>query len=280
MTRVVCALSGGGAKTAAHLGALRALDEHGMTPQHYVATSMGAVVAAALAAGVTYDEALRRLTRVRRRDVAVPSLKAVLGYLSDSLFRPEPLRRFIASLVPARRFDDLEIPLTVTAADLERGDLVLFGDGGLDVPLHDALYAACALPIYYPAARVAGRLCADGGLRAVLPLDVAAGFEPDLIYAVSVGPSRSELPAEGRATLPPLVRRHGEVLRVMMAAQTEELLARWADRPHPELVVVQPPVQAETTFAVDRVAGYVEEGYRTAMRVLGERRVPQRGVGR
>ncbi len=280
MTRVVCALSGGGAKAAAHLGALRALDEHGLAPQHYVATSMGAVVAAALAAGVTYDEALRRLTRVRRRDVAVPSLKAVFGYLSDSLFRPEPLRRFIASLVPARRFEDLEIPLTVTAADLERGDLVLFGDGGIDVPLHDALYAACALPIYYPATRIAGRLCADGGLRAVLPLDIAAEFDPDLIYAVYVGPSRSELPAEGRATLPPLVRRHGEVLRVLMAAQTEELLRRWAGRAHPELIVVQPPVQAETTFAVERAAGFVEEGYRAGVRALAVRQVPERGVGR
>ncbi len=58
------------------------------------------------------------------------------GPFAKSLLRAEPLRRTIRSLVPASRFDELKIPLTVTAVDEERGDLVLFGEGGRsDVPL-------------------------------------------------------------------------------------------------------------------------------------------------
>ena len=52
-SRVVAVLSGGGAKSAAHVGALRALEEWGLTPGHYVGTSMGAVIAACYASGLT-----------------------------------------------------------------------------------------------------------------------------------------------------------------------------------------------------------------------------------
>lgn len=271
MTRVVCVLSGGGAKTAAHLGALRALYERGLRPSHYIASSMGAVVAAAAAAGVDYDVQLDRLLRLRRRDVAVLSPKALMGLYGRGLFRPEPLYRTIKELVPAERFQDLGVPLTVTVVDLDSGELVLLGTGGRDdVPLRDALLATCALPIYYPPVVIGGRRYVDGGLRAVLPIDIAARFQPDLIFAVDVGPGFDELPAERRAPLPPLVRLHGEVLRVMMAAQTKATLALWAGRTEPRVIVVRPAVQAETTFALDKAPMYVEEGYRTAVRALGE----------
>jgi NTE family protein len=275
VTRVVCALSGGGVKAAAHLGALRALREDGLTPVHYVGTSMGALVAAAVACGSRPEVALGTITGLRLRDVAAPAAGALLGVFAQSLFRPAPFRRAIARLVPARRFADLATPLTVTAVDLETGELVLFGAGGRDdVPLADALYASCALPLYYPPAVIDGRPYVDGGLRAVLPLDAAARFAPDLVFAVDVAPSWRETPPDRRARVPPLVRRSGQVQRVLMAACHEEMLARWAARPagaRPELVLVQPPVRAETTFRLDLAAMYETEGYRAARAVLGGR---------
>ncbi|HZI76160.1 MAG TPA: patatin-like phospholipase family protein, partial [Gemmatimonadales bacterium] len=60
-------LSGGGAKTAAHLGACRALREAGFDPVWYIATSMGAVVAAGLASGVGNDELLDQMAVLGRR---------------------------------------------------------------------------------------------------------------------------------------------------------------------------------------------------------------------
>lgn len=275
MTRVVCALSGGGAKAAAHLGAIRALTEGGLAPAHYVGTSMGGLVGAALAAGMTPGAVLAALQRGEARAVASPSPGLLLGVFAAGLFRPGPFRSLIRRLVPARRFADLAVPLTVTAVDLESGELVLFGAGGReDVPLEDALYATCALPLYFPPAHIGGRLYVDGGLRAVLPLDVAAAFAPDLIFAVDVGPSWREAPSDYRAKIPAMVRRSGQVQRVMMAAQTETQLERWRARPpgaRPRLVVVQPPVKAETTFRLDLVAEYDAAGYRTAKAALEDR---------
>lgn len=275
MTRVVCVMSGGGAKAAAQLGALRALGDHGLVPAHYVGTSMGGLVGAALAAGMSPGEVLRALMGLDVRAVAAPSPRVLFGIFADGLFRAGPFRALIRKLVPAERFADLAIPLTLTAVDLESGALALFGAGGRDdVSLEDALYATCALPLYFPPAHIDGRLYVDGGLRSVLPLDEAAAFDPDVLFAVDVGPAWRETRPDRPARVPAMVRRSGQVQRVMMAAQTEQLLARWTSRPagtRPELVLVQPPIQAETTFRMDLVAAYDAAGYEAATRVLSER---------
>lgn len=272
MTRVVGAFSGGGAKTAAHLGAWKALDEHGLRPAHYVGTSMGAVIAACLAAGRTYEDLVRRFVELRRRDVAALAPTALLGYFSEALLVDGPLRETIGRLVSVDTFDALETPLTVTAVDRANGQLVLFGEGGRPhVSLVDALYASCALPFYYPPAVIGGREYVDGGLRAVLPIDVAATFEPELIVAVAVGPSFYEEPAVAPVRLPPLVRMAGDVLRVTMADQAERTIARWRDSADPEVIVVRPPTIADTTFALDLAIPYVEEGYRATVRALAGR---------
>jgi NTE family protein len=266
--RLICVLSGGGAKAAAQVGALRALEDRGLVPHHYVGTSMGSVVAACFASGLSYAEVLKRITSVSRRDVAALNPGALFGLFAESLLRDEPLRETIASLVPARRFEDLTTPLTVTAVDADNGQLVLFGAGGRSrVPLLDALYASCALPLYYPPGAVGDRRFLDGGLRAVLPLDVAATFDPELVYAVMVGPSLFDAPQENGTRMPAWVRVHNTAMRILMAAQTEALIAKWKQGSVP-FVLVQPRLGQEATFAVDSSVHYVEEGYRAASRAL------------
>lgn len=266
--RMVCVLSGGGAKSAAHAGALKALEEWRLGVSHYVGTSLGAVIGACFASGLAYEEVLKRIGSLSRRDVAQLAPGALLGPLGRSVFRRAPLQETIRRLVPATSFEDLRAPLTVTTTALESGELVLFGAGGrTDVPLHDALYASCALPVFYPPAMLDGRPYADGGLRAVLPLKVAAAQDPDLVFAVYVGPSFRER-GDPRPVKSGLLGAHGNAMRVLMAAQAETEIASW-DRRIP-LVLARPPVEALATFRVDRIRHYVEEGYRAAVRALEE----------
>jgi NTE family protein len=265
-SRVVAVLSGGGAKTAAHVGALKALEEWGFVPGHYIGTSMGAVMAACYASGLTYDEVLVRVAHVSRKDVARISPLAVLGAFSPALLRGDPLRQTIAALVPARRFDELKTPLTVTATDAASGQLVLFGAGGWsDVSLVDALYASCALPVFYPPAQIDGRDFVDGGLRAVLPLDLVEQFDPDLIFAVNVGPVLDGSAAQ-ETFLPAMVRAHDVSTRILMAEQIADTIERWRHSRVP-LILVEPEL-APGTFAVGNALTHVEEGYRTAYREL------------
>jgi len=266
---VAVVLSGGGAKTAAHVGAARAVAEAGLVPVRYVGTSMGAVIAAGLAAGTSPAALLDRLAEVAPRGVVREPLALVAGWFARSLLRPAPLRRAIEGLVPARRFADLTRPLTVAVADLDSGELLLFGAGGADEPLIDVLCATCALPLYYPPVMLGGRRCGDGGLHGVLPLAAAARVVSEPVVAVDVGPGY-DLPRGEPAVLPPMVRAHDQALGTMMAAHTAALLEAWRSDPaRPALTYVRPMVERDATFQVDRIRRYAEEGYRAAREVLG-----------
>ena len=250
---------------------MRALEEWDLKPAHYVGTSIGAVVAACFASGLPYDEVMQRILTITRRDVAQLSPRVLLGPLASHVLQDDVWRETIESLVPAQSFDELPTPLTVTAVDAGSGDLVLFGAGGRSrVPLHDALYASCALPLYFPPAKIGDRWYLDGGLRAVLPIDVAAQFEPDLLFAVNVGPLLYDSPGVDRPAGGGLIGAHRRAMRIMMAAQTEEVVARWLRDGADALVLAQPRIEGRATFATDGVVQYVEQGYRAAIRALGD----------
>jgi NTE family protein len=265
---VALVLSGGGAKTAAHLGAARAVRESGLTVVRYVATSMGAVIAAGLAGGAEPAVLLDRLAEVGPRGVVREPLALISGLFARSLLRPDPLRRAIELLVPARRFADLAVPLTVAVADLDSGELVLFGDGGVEALLVDVLCASCALPLYYPPVVLGGRRCGDGGVHGVLPLAAAARVVTEPVVAVDVGPGH-DLPAGPPVVLPPMVRAHDDALGTMMAALTAASLEAWRRDPaRPPLVHVRPLVERGATFQVDRMRRYAEDGHRAAREAL------------
>ena len=128
-------LSGGGAKTAAHVGAARALEEAGLRPGPLRGDLHGC--------GDRGRARRRRGSRGAARAAAPRSagagvvrdpLALVQGLFARSLLRPAPFRRAIERLVPARRFADLAVPLTVSVTDLDTGELLLFGEGGEDAP--------------------------------------------------------------------------------------------------------------------------------------------------
>ncbi len=266
---IAVVLSGGGAKTTAHLGACRAVKEAGFEPAWYVATSMGAVIAAGLASGVGNDEMLERITQLGAQSIVREPLAPLAGLFSRSLLRPAPLRRAIEALVPARRFADLTVPLTVTAVDLDTGELVLFGAGAQVAPLVDVLCASCALPMYYPPVVLGGRRYGDGGLRGVLPLEPAAELDVELVLAVDVGPGFDMPPPAESPRVPSMVRAHDDAVGILMAANSESQLAVWrADPARPPLVYVRPRIERHATFRVDRVREYASEGRRATREAL------------
>ena len=282
-------MGGGGAKSLAHAGAWKALKECDAQITHIIGTSMGAVIGAALASGSGVDDLLGTARSLRSKNFAAARLGTLLkGFFAISLFESRGLERTIARLVPATRFDEMKIPLTVTATSLESGELVLFGadphpltpsplrgegERGMvsarqSAPLHEALYASCALPLYFPPAVIDGRRFADGGLRAVLPLQAAANLPVDLVVAVDVGPGFDEVTTPGaRSPVPPLVRAHGEALRIMMAAQTQRAIAAWPAEA-PRLMVVRAVAEREATFAVGQADRFFDAGYRATKQAM------------
>lgn len=270
MTRVAAALSGGGAKAAAHVGAVRALTAAGLVPSAYTGTSLGAVVAAGFCAGLDTEAVLGRMVEAGHRGIAKRLLAPFGGVFVQALMRAEPLRRAIEAYLPARRFSELELPLTVTAVDLDSGELVLYGWGGEDVPLVDALMASCALPVFFPPVEIGGRRLGDGGLRGVVPLEPTLLASPELVVAVDIGPGFDEL-AAAPSPYPSLVRAHNDATGILMAANSALELQLWQREPdRPRLVYVRPRVEKNATFRMDQARRYAEEGYRATRAALEE----------
>jgi NTE family protein len=264
--RVVLVLSGGGVKAAAHLGAVRALIAAGCAPTRYVGTSMGAVVATGLAAGLHPDAVAERLLSIRHRDVfAVDRTALIKGVWAKALLKPDSLRRTLEELLPVQRFSELAAPLSVTATDLDSGEELTFGAGREDVPLLDALCASCALPPFFPPFLLGGRRCADGGLREVVPLTVAGRFAADLVVAVDVGSGFDMEPNLSGPSQPALIQLQNDAQRVLMASNSALTKALWLATPsRPRLLWIRPRVRLGETFATDQLRWYLAEGERAA----------------
>src|SRR4051795_12725899 len=144
--RVALVLGGGGMKGFAHIGVLRALEEHRIKPSVYAVTSIGALIAAAAVGRIPVEEMARRAESLRRRDLfRINHFGMLLERMrSPSIYLEEPLRDLIRAVVPRGTFADLPKPLMVNTVDLERGSPVIWGAPGLrNVDVHDAIYASC-----------------------------------------------------------------------------------------------------------------------------------------
>lgn len=268
--RVVVVLGGGGAKCAAHLGAARALAEAGITPVRWIGTSLGSVLAAALAAGEEPDEILSRFVSVRRDDVLVPArFVAIRGLWNRGLLQPDAMHATVARLLSVHSFAELRTECTVTAVDVDTGAEVAFGTDGLDVPLLDALAASYALPPYFPPYELGGRRYYDGGLRAVVPLTVAETVPCDRVIAIDVGPGFDET-GPALEVPPPLIQATDTAQGWLMAGTTKLLRERWAMRPDlPPLTWVRPVGDRGATFAMEHAPAWAEQGYRAMRDALG-----------
>lgn len=179
-------LSGGGARGFAHLGVLKAFEEKGILPQAVAATSSGSIVAAFLCDGYTTDE-VRNLFRESRISFSLQWKGWRTGLLS--LRRVENLLR---RSLRHERFEDLSIPLYITASNFLTGQQVIFDRG----PLLPAILAASSIPILFPPVEIDGVPYVDGGLSGNLPAEPLLGTYSRLI-GVHVNPLAPYDPKNG-----------------------------------------------------------------------------------
>lgn len=237
--RIGVVLGGGALKGLAHVGALTALREAGIRPRLYAGTSIGAMIAAAAASGMSLESLAERASRFRRRDLFRINHFGMLmeRMLSRSIYLEAPLRDLCNELIADGTFDDLPTPLLVTAVDVDHGIPLVFGRPGLrDVSVRDAVYASCALPGFFPPGKVGDRTCVDGGTTDNLPIAIAA-MGVDAIVAVDVGiadvPVEREVAATGFASI------FMRAATLMMHEQQQRALERWTS---PPLLLVRPKV--------------------------------------
>ena len=154
------ALSGGGARGFAHVGALKALEEKKIRIDILSGTSAGSIVGALYADGYTPDEIIDLFSDIRFSDFAELTVPRA------GFFRIDGFREFLQRTLRAKRFEDLSIPLRVTATDLDHGKSVVFDKG----PLIEPICASCSIPILFKPVVIEGVHYVDGGLLHNFPV--------------------------------------------------------------------------------------------------------------
>ena len=266
MQKTIVVMGGGGVKGMAHAGAWRAILESGLGVSELIGTSIGGLVAACLGGGTTWQQLYERAAVFTKQDIVGLNRWTLLfnGIRQPSVFRGEPLRDFVQSLVPVQTFAEMDLPVSINAVDLETGAQVWFGAGGrMDVPVADAVYASCSLPVFYPPVEIDGELYIDGGVRDGLPVTLAKDRGATLIIAIDVGAGevRDSLDTVSKG----LVAIHHRVTEIMGYARKKNVLENWSG---PQLVYVRPRLDEFSTFDFARTEFFLEEGYRATKEAL------------
>jgi NTE family protein len=192
--KVGIALGGGGVRGLAHVSILQVLDDLQMRPAVISGTSMGAIVGALYASGMSAREIRDNIERrfilkndtwrdvIEKREDLLKWVSAFKPDFSGSgLINAQGILNFLLDQIKVGSFEDLEIPLLVVAADYWSAEEVIFERGEL-LP---AIRASMAVPGVFSPISIEGRVLVDGGVVNLVPYDLLMG-QADFIIAVNV----------------------------------------------------------------------------------------------
>lgn len=154
------ALSGGGARGFAHLGALKALEERKIKPDILAGTSAGALAGVLYADGYNPEEILDLFNHTNFKQFIE------LTFPTTGLFRPTGLHSFLKRHLRAKTFEQLDIPFIAVATDWDKGATVNFSRGD---KLIESVVASCCVPLIFSPVYVGDRQYVDGGIFKNLP---------------------------------------------------------------------------------------------------------------
>lgn len=171
-------LAGGGARGFAHLGVLRALTQSGVPIDRVGGTSMGAIVAAGVAAG--WDD--RRLHETFRRGFVEQNPLGDYTMPFVSLFGGRKVVRLLRMAFGERQIEDLERQFFCVSANLTAGRAEVHRRGSL----WQWLRASVSLPGVLPPVTHGGQIFVDGGVIDNLPIDAMRALGPGLVMGVDI----------------------------------------------------------------------------------------------
>ena len=153
------ALGGGFARGLSHIGVLKVLEEENIPVDFIAGTSVGAVIGAAYASGISAKELEEIAALVRFKHFSRWTFSRF------GLFSNDKMAVFLKKVLRCQTFEELRIPLAIAATDVITGDAAVFTSGGLIDPVR----ASCAYPGMFLPVNIDGRMYVDGLLAHSVP---------------------------------------------------------------------------------------------------------------
>jgi predicted acylesterase/phospholipase RssA len=256
------ALGGGGGRGWAHIGVARALEETALRPRLVVGTSMGAIVGAGLAAGISSQE----MERVARRTSVYRLVRRRARF---ALFDPRPAVEQITATLGDPRIEELPTRLAVSAFDLVTGCPTAITSG----PLREAIERSIAVPFFFPPCEAADGIWCDAGPWESVPVSLARALSDAPVVGVLVDVSKPALLTVRpvAALLRGLSLRLGSTGERLTARRYLALLAaRWAEPVHvePPDLLIRPRLGLLPAWHFARVGPCAARGYLAAREAL------------
>lgn len=186
---VALVLSSGSSRGLAHIGAIEALEERGYTITSVAGCSMGAIVAGMFAAGKLAELKTWFAEMTRRRMLELTDFSLGKNYL----VKGEKIMDALGELIPDLHIEDLAMPLSLVATDMNTGNEIVFRSGNLN----HAIRASFSIPVVLQPVRDGEMLLMDGGIANPLPLNRVERHPDDILVSVNVSaPWIKEVPSE------------------------------------------------------------------------------------
>ena len=175
------ALSGGFIKGFAHLGVMQALLEHDIKPDIISGVSAGALAGVFYADGNEPHKVLDYFSGHKFQDLT----KLVIP--KKGLFDLCEFMDFLRTNLKVKNLEELQIPLIITATDLDHGRMVHFHRGSIA----ERVAASCCMPVMFAPVNIEGTNYVDGGLMMNLPVSTIRRI-CDKVVAINVSPIMAE----------------------------------------------------------------------------------------
>ncbi len=170
------ALGAGGSRGVAHVGFLTAMEESEIYPDYIAGCSMGSVVGAAYASGMTPEAMKHAVYKLRILDLIAPTGKR------GGLFDPNKVRRLLTRYIGDPEFKDLKIPFHCTAVDMVTQSVVEFSEGNVV----EGVVASSSIPSIFCPTEKNGMRLIDGGILERVPYNRVKQMGADVVVAVDV----------------------------------------------------------------------------------------------
>lgn len=179
--RVTLVLGGGGARSFAHIGVLKVLQQNQIPVDMIVSTDSGSIFGALY----TDNNNLPRLQRILLNAELSDLIDISTLHLLEGPITGDALQTFLLTHMRARYFHELPIRLVTVATDLANGQSIGLASG----PIAPAVNASAALPPYFRPVNLYGHTFVDGYIADPIPVDVAETYAPKIIIAVNITPN-------------------------------------------------------------------------------------------
>ena len=192
--KIGLALSGGGALGFAHIGAIQALEEHGVKPAFISGSSMGAIIGAIYCAGYSPAK-IMRIIQAEKLYKLDKLMSPNLNFKQKGLSSHATLRATLKELIPHDCFDSLEIPFAVCVTNITSGTYEYYYSGKGIV---EYVVASASIPGVFDPVVIKNTTYVDGGVLNNLPAEILHQKGCDYIIGVDVLPF---LPVEKKSIL-------------------------------------------------------------------------------